>query len=152
LCALCAFFALFFEGYVTRQSLYGDCTARQPSIRIRSMLRQPLSRLPRIFFRTTESPIAGPARFPDLVSLVRLIRTFLQRDQHGKRSAGWRHLNQLRWLIALTALLAHFLSLFSRAKARKPSMPPIKALMAQKAQTFPRHSWAFGTQRWRDAG
>jgi hypothetical protein len=27
-------------------------------------------------FRTTESPIAGPARFPDL---VRLVRTFLHR-------------------------------------------------------------------------
>jgi hypothetical protein len=74
------------------------------------MLTHPLIALTALIahiFRTTESPIACPARFPDL---VRLVRTFLQRDQHGERTvvAGWHHLNQQRSLIALTALLAHF--------------------------------------------
>ena len=52
------------------------------------MLRHPLIALIALFahiFRTTESPIAGPAPFPDLVRLVRLVRTFLQRDRHGHR-------------------------------------------------------------------
>jgi hypothetical protein len=49
-------------------------------------------------FRATESPIQGPARFPDLVRLVRLVRTFLHRDQHRERTvvAGWHHLYQQR--------------------------------------------------------
>jgi uncharacterized membrane protein len=80
------------------------------------MLRHPLIALIALFahiFRTTESPIAGPAPFPDLVRLVRLVRTFLQRDRHGERTvvAGWHHLNGL---MALMALMAH---------------------------TFPRHTW-----------
>jgi hypothetical protein len=65
------------------------------------MLTHPLIELTALIahiFRTTESSIAGPARFPDLVRFVRLVRTFLHRDQHGKGKffAGWRHLNQQR--------------------------------------------------------
>ena len=48
------------------------------------MLRHPLIALTALIahiFRTTDSPIAGPVPFPDLVRLVRLVRTFLQRDQ-----------------------------------------------------------------------
>ena len=49
-------------------------------------------------FWTPESPIAGPARLPDLVRFVRFVRTFLQGNRHGQRTvvAGWRHLNQQR--------------------------------------------------------
>ena len=83
-------------------------------------------------FRTTESPIAGPARFPDL---VRLVRTFLHRDQHGERTvvAGSHHLNQAVTYSAYSA----FSALFSGPKSRKPSIPPIKALKVHKAHTFP---------------
>jgi hypothetical protein len=76
------FFRTFLQGYVTRQSLSGDCTARQPLNKDKKHAQTPLSRLSRlsrIFFWTTEWPIAGPDRFPDLVRLVRFFRTFLQR-------------------------------------------------------------------------
>ena len=70
-----------------------------PLIRITSVLTHTLTThtaLTAHIFRTTESPIAGPARFPELVRLVRLVRTFLHWDQHGERTvvAGWRHLNR----------------------------------------------------------
>jgi hypothetical protein len=42
-------------------------------------------------FRTTESPIAGSAPFPDLFRIVRLVRPFLHWGQHRERTvvAGW---------------------------------------------------------------
>jgi hypothetical protein len=48
------------------------------------------------FFRTMEPPIAGPARFPGLISLISLISHISATGQHGERTAvaGWRHVNQ----------------------------------------------------------
>ena len=92
-----------------------------PLIRITSVLTHPLTTHTAFtahIFRTTESPIAGPARFPELVRLVRLVRTFLHRDQHGERTvvAGWRHLNQQQVTYSAYSSSSALLSLFSRAK------------------------------------
>jgi hypothetical protein len=107
--ALIALLAHFFLRLRDQAEAY-TATAQfgSPIIRITSTLTHPLTALVAHVFRTTESPIACPACFPDL---GRLVRTFLHRDQHGERTgrvAGSHHLNQQRSLIALTALLAHF--------------------------------------------
>jgi hypothetical protein len=95
------------------------------------MLRHPLSAhsaLSARIFRTTESPIAGPAPFPDL---VRLVRTFYAQGPTRGEDSRCRLAPPEPAAVsyrAYSSSSALFFRFFPGPKPRKPSMRPLRRL------------------------